>query len=432
MRKNRVWLTLVAIGIITGIAIVMCLPNVPKLNLKPIGIDYEGEIKIRQGLDLQGGAHLTYEADMSKVEPKDRDNALSGVVDVIERRINPGGVSEIVIQSAKSGDSYRVIVEMPGVKDLNAALDLIGKTAQLDFKELDAKGQWVSIGLTGKDFKRADAQINPQTGAPEISIEFTASGTKLFAAATKRNLQKPIAIYLDDQLLSAPTVESEIVTGKGVITGKFTVEEARTLAVQLNAGALPVPVKLIEQRTVGATLGKDSIQKSLIAGSLGLLVVAIFMLFYYRFAGLLATFALIIYSLISLAVFKNPFIPITLTLAGVAGFILSIGMAVDANILIFERMKEELRQGKSLSSSIEIGFKRAWSSIRDSNASSLITCAILFWFGSGLVRGFAVTLAIGILISMFTAISISRTFLRVAEKIKFLQNTWLYGVRRKK
>jgi preprotein translocase subunit SecD len=402
------------------------------LNLKPVGINYDAKIEVHQGLDLQGGTHLVYQADLKNIADKEKDNAVTGAINVIERRINPSGVSEILIQPAKSlSNEYQIIVELPGVSDPNDAISLIGKTAKMDFRELDATGNWIETGLTGADFKSASVEINSSTGSPEINIEFNDRGATLFGEITKRNLQKPVAIYLDDELLSAPTVQSEISSGRGTISGQFTLEEAKRLAIQLNAGALPIPLKLVEQRNVGATLGKDSIEKSFMAGIVGLLVVALFMIFYYRWPGILAVVALGIYSLITFAVFKNPFQPITLTLAGVAGFILSIGMAVDANILIFERTREELRAGRSLDSAVEQGFKRAWSSIRDSNVSSLITCLILSWLGTGPIRGFAITLAIGILISMFSAITITRTFLRVTEKFPLAKNLWWYGLSKK-
>lgn len=427
--RKRVFWTFATIVILAILAGLWTWPKGPNLNLKPIGINYEAEIKIRQGLDLQGGTHLVYEADMSKIAEKDRDNAITGAINVIEKRINATGVAETVVQSAKSGGSYRIIVELPGVTNPNEAISLIGKTALLEFKELDEKGNWKETGLTGKDFSRADPTINPNTGSPEISIEFNSNGAKLFGEITKRNLQKPVAIFLDNELISAPTVQAEITTGKAVITGKFTLEEAKKLAIQLNYGALPVPVKLVEQRQVGATLGKDAVRNSFIAGLVGITLVGLFMIFYYRLPGFLATVALIIYTLITIAIFKNPLQPITLTLAGIAGFILSVGMAVDANILVNERIKEELLAGRTLSLAIETGFKRAWSSIRDSNVSSLITAIILYWFGTGSVRGFAVTLSIGILISMFTAITATRTFLRIVEKTPLAKNRFLWNLK---
>ncbi|MEM4714426.1 MAG: protein translocase subunit SecD [Candidatus Nanoarchaeia archaeon] len=422
--RNK-WLILVIL-IIVGLAIYIDMPEA-RISLTKIGLSYERDFKLLFGLDLKGGAHLVYEADMSKIEKKDWDAALNGLKEVIERRVNLLGVTEPIIQTSRVGETYRVIVELPGVFDTTKAIETIGKTAQLNFKEQGKKeGEWKDTGLTGKDFKKATVQINPNTTEYEISIEFNAKGAKLFADITKRNLHKPVAIFLDEELISAPVVQAVINDGKAVITGKFTRESARQLAVQLNAGALPVPVKLISQMNIGATLGRDTIEKSLLAGIIGIILVAIFMIVYYRLPGFLAVIALGLYAVITIALFK--LIPVTLTLAGIAGFILSIGMAVDANILIFERMREELRAGRTLGLAIEDGFRRAWSSIRDSNVSSLITCFILFYFGSGIIRGFAVTLSLGIIVSMFTAITITRTLLNLVTATSIGRKEWFYGV----
>ena len=269
-------------------------------------------------------------------------------------------------------------------------------------------------GLTGKNLKKSQVTFDTNSGKPQVSLEFDGNGGKIFEEVTKRNVGKTIAIFLDDSLLSAPQVNSAISGGQAVIQGQFSLKEAKELSVLLNAGALPVPLKVIEQRQIGATLGQQTINDSLIAGLVGLLTVAIFMVFNYGFLGIVADITLIIYALIVWAIFKT--IPVTLTLAGIAGFILSIGMAVDANILIFERMKEELRWGKDYLSALRLGFDRAYPSIRDSNLSSLITCTILYWFGTGIVRGFAITLAIGIMVSFFSAIVITRTLLKLIYK----------------
>ncbi len=428
MRKYF-WLLVSSIIVLTVLAGLVDWPKGPNLDLNAIGINLKRELKIHRGLDLQGGSQLTYEADFSKIQVSDESEAMDGVVEVIRGRIDAFGVSEPSIQKTKSGGKWRVIVELPGVSDEQEALKLIGKTAQLDFREQQVVTKsksaktstsgtiFVSTGLTGKDFKSAKVQFSQEDNSPEIAIEFTSEGKKKFAEITKRNIQKPLAIYLDNKQISAPTVQQAITDGKAVITGNFTLQSGKELAIQLNAGALPVPISLVEQRKIGATLGDESVEKSLLAGLVGLFLVALFMLLYYRLPGLLAVVALFVYSLVILAIYK--LVPVTLTLAGIAGFILSIGMAVDANILIFERMKEEMRGGKSLSSAIEEGFRRAWLSIRDSNVSSLITCVILYWFGTGQVRGFAITLGIGILVSMFSAITVTRTLLRFFEREAF-------------
>jgi preprotein translocase subunit SecD len=414
--KRWFWIKLGLIVLIVVIEVFLLVPGL----LGKVGI--HKEIKVRKGLDLIGGSHIVYEADMSKISAQDRPQALNSLIDVINRRVNALGVAEPVIQSRKYGDTYGIIIELPGINNVDDAIKVIGKTAQLKFKDSPAganqiggSSDWQDTSLSGAHLTKAEAQIDQQ-GNPEISISFNSDGAKIFADLTQKNLQKPIAIFLDDQLISAPTVQSAITDGKAVITGQFTIQEAKDLALQLNAGALPVPISIAEQRNVGATLGADSIQKSLFAGVIAFISIILFMLLYYRIPGLMAVLALSIYGMAVLSIFKiSSLTPwgITLTLAGITGFVLSVGMAVDANILIFERTKEELRAGYNLLSAIDRGFARAWPSIRDSNVSSLITCGILFWFGTGSIRGFAVTLAIGILVSMFTAITVTRTFLQL-------------------
>jgi len=617
------------------------------------------QIPFRLGLDLQGGTHLLYEADISEIPDKDRTSAVEGARDVIERRVNAFGISEPVVQTNKAGETWRIIVELAGVKDVSQAIKMIGETPLLEFKEQggeqrqlteeekkqledynkeakskanqilkealkkgvdfaslakeksedtatkdkggdlgfiredgqyaelynkakiagkntvywqlvetregyniikigDSKKEtevkanhllicykgasrcekdtpkeeakkkieelkakinkdnfiqlvkenstepgaaqsggdlgwfgrgtmvkpfeeavfamkkgtisdivetefgyhliyktderqiteyqvsriliktkkesdllpppepWKYTGLTGKQLKKAQVQFDPNTNEPNVSLEFNDEGKKLFAEITERNVGKPVAIFLDGSPITTPRVQEPIREGKAVITGKFNLKEAKQLAQRLNAGALPVPIKLISQQTIGASLGNESVQKSLFAGIIGLLAVALFMILYYRLPGIISVIALLIYGVIVLAIFK--LIPVTLTLAGIAGFNLSVGMAVDANVLIFERLKEELRGGKLLGQAIDEGFRRAWTSIRDSNISSLITCVILIWFGSSIIKGFAITLAIGILISMFSAITTTRIFLKLImgwmPQDKWL---WLWG-----
>ena len=416
MTRNNI-IKLVIILILAAFFIIVSIPN----GLSLIGI--KKETKIRKGLDLVGGTQITYEADMSQIVEKDQEQAILSLKDIIDRRVNALGVTEPVVQSRKIGDKYGLIVELPGIKNINDALETIGKIANLQFKESKASklGEWQDTKLTGRHLKKAEVQFDQQ-GNPEIAIEFNPEGAKIFADLTKKNLQKPMAIFLDKEMISAPTVQSEIKDGKAVITGQFTIDEAKKFAIQLNAGALPVPVKIVEQRNIGATLGENSVKEGLLAGLIGTILVAFFMILYYHLSGLMAFFALIIYSFTVFSIFKlSSLTPwaITLTLPGIAGFILSIGMAVDANILIFERTKEEIKAGKTLINAIDTGFSRAWTSIRDSNFSSLITCSILFWLGSGSIKGFAVTLAIGILISMLTAIVATRTFLQLISIGKF-------------
>lgn len=404
------------------------IPNT-SINLN----QFVGKFPVNLGLDLQGGTQLVLETQMDKIAAGEKDTALESAKEVIERRVNLFGVSEAVVQTSKLGERRRILVDLPGVQDASKAAELVGRTAQLEFRERPAtpSGEatasgipeiffYQPTGLKGSDLKKAQVVYGQgaDTG-PQVQLQFTPEGSKKFAEITKRNVGKPVAIFLDQDPVSAPIVNQEILSGDAIISGKFSVEEAKQLAVQLNAGALPVPIKIVEQRVIGASLGQESVNKSLIAGVIGLLTVMVFMVLYYGRLGMIANLALIIYSLFVLAIFKTGLFiipPVTLTLAGIAGFILSIGMAVDANILIFERIKEEKRWGKSNKQALDLGFKRAWSSIRDSNISSLLTAAILYSIGTGPVKGFAVTLAIGVFVSMFTAITVTKTILKVFIK----------------
>lgn len=627
----------------------------------PLRVPHFWDESYRLGLDLQGGTHLVYVADMKDIEETERAEAMSGVRDVIERRVNAFGVSEPLVQVNKSGEAWRLIVDLAGIKDIGEAIKLIGETPILEFKEtgnvepvremtaeetkdmednnakvmaeaktklaeaqkapadfpafadkvneanglkglggdlgwvksgddankpladavknlkngtiapsvvktddgyhilkleeksgkqvqashilicytgagscavertkdeaqqmikdikasvtaatfadvakeksddasnketggdlgyfdrqtmvkpfsdaafalkngeisdvvetqfgyhlihkvadketadilyhvrdaffdiktsedyLPAPDPWKNTTLSGKHLERSVLQFDPNSGEPVVSLEFNDEGGDLFAEITKRNVGKPVAIFLDGEAISTPNVNEEITGGQAVISGNFTVKEAKDLVRRLNAGALPVPVTLESQQTVGASLGKESLDKSLQAGLMGFLIVALFMLLYYRLPGIIAILALCLYTVINLALYK--LFSVTLSLPGIAGFILSVGMAVDANILIFERVKEELHAGRTLSSAIDEGFKRAWNSIRDSNFTTLISCAILFYTSSSLIKGFALNLALGVLVSMFSAITVSRTLLRLVSGWSFAKNPWLY------
>ena len=383
-----------------------------------------GEKQFTLGLDLLGGAHLLYQADFSGMAPDvDKASAMQGVRDVVERRVNFFGVSEPTVQVSGTD---RLIVEIAGVTDVNQAIKLIGETPFLEFKEqgvLDTT-QWVSTGLSGKQLKRASVTFDPQTRKPQVALEFNDEGTKLFAAITRRNLGKPVAIFLDGVPISIPTVQSEITDGSAVITGTFGAAEAKLLATRLNSGALPVPIKLISQQTIGASLGQQSLHNSLRAGIWGLILVALFMVFFYRLPGATSILALAVYLLITLAVYKV--LPVTLTLAGVAGFILSLGMALDANVLIFARMKEELSAGRPLAMALTEGFRRSWPSIRDSHVTAFISAFVLYVFTTSIVRGFALTLGIGVILSLFTSIVVTRSFLR-AFAGRLGQYRWLFS-----
>jgi len=511
------------------------------------------KFKINLGLDLQGGFHLEYKADVSKIDSAKVAEAMQGAQTVIERRVNAFGVGEPLVQISKSGNENRIIVELPGIKDIEAAKAKIKDAPLLEFKEegpvneqvkqmfdqsnaaskekaqkildevkkggdfaqlakdnsedpgskdkggdldfvkkgafvpefdkilfesnlkpgdvypqlvesqygwhiikfIESRGEgdalevhsahilfgkkdpsqydqfkYQETGLTGKNLKSATAQYSSGQGLgePEVSLQFDDEGTKLFAELTKKNLNKQIAIFLDGELQIAPTVQVEITNGQAVITGGYTFKTAKDIADRLNQGALPVPLTLVGQQSVEATLGADSLKSILIAGAIGLAAVIVFMLIFYRFLGLVASLALLIYTVLMITIFKMT--GITLTLSGIAGFVLSIGMAVDANILIFERTKEEIRGGRTIANSLEEGFRRAWTSIRDGNVSSLLTAGILYLMGTGFVKGFAAALFIGVVVSMFTAVVITRTMLKVIISDWIHGRTWLVGVRK--
>ncbi len=368
----------------------------------------------RLGLDLVGGSHLVYEIDMSAVGSSDRDSVADGLRDVIEKRVNLFGVSEPQVFVSKMGGGHRLIVELAGIKDVGDAIKLIGETpflqfSEVDFKEGDKEPRFTPSSLTGRYVTGAQVSFGQVVGAPEVALTFSDEGAALFEELTGKNVGKPIAIFLDGELIEMPVVREKISGGKAQITGNFTPAAARELVSRFNAGALPAPIKLITQNTVGASLGADSLRKTLTAGLLGTLAVMLFMILYYRGLGLYASLALIIYVVLTALIFK--LFGITMTLAGIAGFILSIGMAVDANILIFERMKEEHRKGVSKLGALAEGFARAWPSIRDSNISSMLTAVILYYSTTGFVKGFALALLLGVLMSMFSAITVTRSII---------------------
>lgn len=380
----------------------------------------------RFGLDLVGGTELIYRADTSKVS--DRGGAMESLKNVIERRVNLFGVSEPLVQTEQAGfasglQDDRLIVELPGVSDIEEAKRLIGATPTLEFR-LEKEGAldggeiaphtelddlFVPTGLTGRYLSKATVIFDSYTQAPLIGLDFNKEGAELFAKITRENKGEILAIILDGAILSAPVIQDEITNGQAQITGQFSPEEAKELVRNLNYGALPVPIELASSQTIGSTLGEAALDSGVRAGVIGFIALSLFLILWYRLPGLIASVALVSYVILSLVIFA--LIPVTLTAAGLAGFILSIGMAVDANVLIFERTKEELKKGKSIHDSLHEGFSRAWLSIRDSNIASLITATVLFWLGTSAVKGFALTLGVGVLVSMFTAITVSRTFL---------------------
>ncbi|MBI3115180.1 MAG: protein translocase subunit SecD [Candidatus Kerfeldbacteria bacterium] len=539
--RTKLGLTFFSLIVLLALAVLVDVPGGPDLRVG----SWHKEMKVHLGLDLKGGTRLIYDADVSGLPGGEESSALDGVRDVIERRVNQFGVSEPIVQTSEAGGQHRIIVELAGVQDVDAAIQQIGETPLLEFKELGtpaplipedlaaaeafnreqrakaeraladvrapnadfaaiasersedtgsapsggdigfqrrenlvteyadvlfdqledgqlfdqlvespfgyhvikrtesrASGEgesavtevrsrhilvrtrethpeeteqtYVETGLTGEHLDNAQVSFDQQTGQPDVVLKFNDEGKQLFGDITTRNLNQPVGIFLDGLPISEPIVQTEITTGEATISGDFDLSEAKELAQRLNAGALPVPITLVNQTTVGPTLGRVSIERSFFAGLVGLAAVVLFMLLQYRFLGFIAVLSLFAYTALTFAIFK--LWPVTLTLAGVAGFILSIGIAVDANILIFERIREELRSGRLLGDAVEEGFQRAWLSIRDSNVSSLITTFILAWFGTGIIKGFAITLAIGILVSMFSAVTIARTLLRLTAK----------------
>ncbi|MFH1401752.1 MAG: protein translocase subunit SecD [Parcubacteria group bacterium] len=445
--KKKIWINIILIIILAFLAGSFVYPKYVdlgvdflnnKLNLK---LPHFWEKPFKLGLDLQGGAQLQYQADLSNVPVADKTSAMEGLRDVIERRVNLFGISEPVVQV----QGEKLIVELAGVFNVSQAIETIGQTPFLEFKEEKenaqeiaennqkiAKGNatgtiedpFLATNLTGKYLKRAEVGFDQTTYNPLVSIEFDDEGAKIFEELTAKNVGKILAIYIDGQLISAPRVDEAISGGKAQISGSFTVEETKELARNLNAGALPVPISLISQQTVGPTLGKISLSQSLKAGLYGFLAVIIFMIIFYRLPGIMASLVLVIYVLLVLAFFKM--ISVTMTLAGIGGFILSIGMAVDANVLIFSRMREELNQQKDFSVSLEEGFKRAWPAIRDGNLTTLIVAFILFALGTSFIKGFAMTLSIGVLLSMFSALVITKNFMRLFEGGKLENIKWLW------
>lgn len=540
---------------IIGLAILACLVAYPEI-VKPVKPVYNffNKTKVNLGLDLQGGIHLEYKADTKNIEDSKKADALQGAQDVIERRINAFGVGEPSIYTSHYGTNNYIIVELPGIKDIEEAKKKIQDTPFLEFKEeaseqdlaetnkifdemnaktktqaqdvlkqslnggnfenlakqysqdpgskdkggdlgfvkkgtfvpefdkilfeenlsngqiypelvesqfgwhiikyIESRGEndnkevrsahilfpkqsvanyadlkYKETGLSGKNLKSATVTFQNQgLSEPQVSLKFDAEGTTLFADITKRNLEKTVAIYLDGQIISAPVVQSEITNGEAVITGSYGLDEAKQLAQRLNEGALPVPLTLDGQESIDSVLGAESLQKSLFAGIIGLIAVMVFMIIYYRFLGVIASLALVTYTAFMVSIIKfSAYSPwqITLTLSGIAGIVLSIGMAVDANILIFERTKEEIRRGRGISNAIEEGFRRAWTSIRDGNLSTIITSIILIIFGTGFIKGFAVTLILGVLVSLFTAIVVVRTTLRFIGTHWLEERMWL-------
>jgi preprotein translocase subunit SecD len=426
---------LIFIVILFGFTLWVVLPN------HEIG----GRKDFTLGLDLQGGSRLVYSANLSEKDPSMTDaEALASVKATIERRVNAYGVSEATVRTMQSEQGSFIEVELPGVTDIDKARKLVGQVAELDFREQVVEGGNTTfviakaVGsngteeeLTGKYLKpNASVQTDPQTNKPVVAFEWNAEGAVLFKQITTRNYLKPLGIFLDNERISAPTVQA-VIEDKGVITG-LSLEQARTLAIQLNSGALEVPLTEIGSNKVGPTLGTDSLNRSLLAGIIGLALIILFMIIYYRVSGLVACLALVVYTVLNLAVFK--LIPVVLTLPGIAGFIVSVGMGVDGNVLVCERLKEELRSGSTLQRAVEQSFTQSWSAIWDSNVTVFIACAVLLWLGTRTVfsnptvTGFATTLFIGVALSMFTQVVVTRAFLRTVVSSGLVKSPRAYGV----
>ena len=550
----------VAVLVLCLSAFVIALPGVPYFKIGNFELGRKiSELKIRLGLDLQGGTYLVYRAELDQLKSTEKGESLEGVRDVIERRVNAFGVAEPIVQTSKAGEESRLIVELAGIKDVGKAISMIGETPTLDFREMkspddvkytdeqkkqiesenaaklelanktlaeakksgsdfselakkysedpgsgskggdldflkkgamvpefeavafnpdfkkdtvwpelvktqfgyhilkktDERGEgdnqevkishilfftknaeydeqslmqdpFKKTALTGKQLERADVVFDPNTSEPQVSLTFNSEGADIFRQITEKNLEKRVPIFLDGEPITMPVIRSIITDGKAVISGNFTLEDAKTLQKRLNEGALPVPITLIQQQNIGASLGQESLNKSLLAGLIGFLIVISFMITIYRWPGIVASFALLTYTFILVSLFKIS--GITLSLSGIAGLILSIGIAVDANVLVFERIREEFKRGRKKSLAIQEGFKRAWPSIRDGNASTVITCVVLISFGTGMVKGFAIALLIGVLLSMFTAIVVTKTVLEFLSK-KEDGGGWWWGVK---
>jgi preprotein translocase subunit SecD len=450
--SQRSYYLLIVIAVVLALAIYIVIPNSPGIHAGVINKDFI----TRLGLDLVGGVQALMEADLPANTPIEA-GAMDAATSIVENRVNGLGLTEAVVQ--KAGER-RIVVELPGETDPERALATIQQTGLLEFVDMSNISQGEAFNLvntqiktdfgqsseqpttpvqptapitstqsltatvpvsqtfhtimTGADLKTVNVTTS-QTGQYEVAFTLSSNGAKIFGDYTASHIGQVLAIVVDKKVISTPSIQGAIPSGQGVITGKFTADEANNLAVQLRYGSLPIPLKVIEIRTVGPTLGQESLQMSLRAGAIGFLIVILFMLLYYRLPGAVADVAIIIYALITFAIFR--YIPVTLTLPGIAGFLLSTGSALDANILIFERMKEELRSGKTLRQSIDLGWKRAWPSIRDSNIATIITCLILFWFGSTygatIVKGFSITLLLGVLVSLFSAIVVTRVFMEL-------------------
>lgn len=378
----------------------------------------KGTNKFKLGLDLSGGTHLIYKADVVGIEPSNVDEAMVSLRDTIERRVNLFGVSEPIVQVEKGGvfgneqKEQRLIVELPGITNVEEAVRKIGETPTLEFKLLRSEVEdFIPTGLSGRQLEKAQIQFDPNFASkPIVALKFNGEGTDLFAKITRENKDRVLGIFLDNVLIEAPYIREEIKGGEAVITGNFTLDQARQVVRDLNYGALPMPISLVSTETIGATLGSVALNNGIRASIVGLSLVALFMIIWYRLPGFLATLALSVYMILMLLLFK--IIPVTLTVAGIAGFIISIGMAIDANIIIFARLKDELKDGHHFGTALNNAFSHAWSAVRDGQLTTLLSAIVLFWFGTGSVEGFALVLGLGTIISVFSSMVVSKIFMK--------------------
>jgi preprotein translocase subunit SecD len=420
--KYKLYLRLLFILLVSGFALLVVWPGGANIKIKD-KVLWDKDFNVRRGLDLAGGARLTYKAKTEDLSSSEATDAMKALASNIEKRVNAFGVAEPIIQTSNFNGENRLIVEMPGVTKIEEAIDLIGKTAILEFKTI-GESDYVSTGITGKDLKRADVSFD-ELGKPQVAIEFQGEGIDKFASVTEANVGKQLATFLDGEPLQIATVNEKIVGGKAVISGGFELAEAQEIAIQLNAGALPLSVELIEQREVGATLGKESIDRSFFAGVVGIIFVSLFMIFYYRFQGILSTVGLAFYLLLMVTLIKV--FGVTMTMGGIAGLILTVGMTMETDILVFERIREELRKGKAFESAVRLGFGNAWPSIKDSNVVSIIIAAMLYLAG-GTIRGFAVVMILGIAIGLLTTFVGTKTFMQIAIRFAFIRRNWFFAV----
>lgn len=424
--KHKIYIKLFLLLILAALAVLIVWPGGIRIAYGE-RVFWDRSWSIRQGLDLQGGARLVYRAETEGKSAEEIEEAMRSLSRNIENRVNAFGVSEPLVQTSRSGEEYRLIVEMPGVANIDEAIDMIGRTAVLDFRLIDDQGGLIETGITGEDLRLARSGFDPQTNQPQINIEFKGDGIDEFTRVTEENVGRQLATLLDGEIIQTANINERIPGGRAVITGDFDIREAENIAIQLNAGALPLKVNLIEQREVGATLGQESVEKSLYAGILGVIFVILFMVAYHRFQGVFSTIGLALYILFMASLIK--LFGITLTMGGIAGLILSIGLTIETDVLVFERIREELRKGKSFETAVRLGFKNAWPSVFDSNVVSAIIAGLLITAG-GTIRGFAIVLILGILVGIFTTFVGTKILMSFAIRFRVFHRAGFFRLKK--